>query len=243
MPITVEIVDPDLIGEDREINSEIFKEIFDYFRAVDQKFSPYKRNSELSQINAGKINIAEVSEEMKNILKLADVIKKETNGYFDIFHNSKLDTSGIVKGWAINNAAKILRKKGIKNFYIDAGGDIEASGKNSTGEIWKVGIRNPFNRFQNVKVLKIFNKGIATSGTAIRGKHIYNPHKEVLLDDIVSLTVVGPNVYEADLLATAAFAMQRKGIYFLENKKNFEGYMIDNKGIATFTSGFEEYVL
>ena len=66
--------------------------------------------------------------------------------------------------------------------------------------------------------------------------------------DIVSLSVIGPNIYEADRFATAAFAMGRKGIEFIENlnvdsgPRMFEGYMIDSKGIATMTSDFDKYI-
>ncbi|MBE2272423.1 MAG: FAD:protein FMN transferase, partial [Anaerolinea sp.] len=58
------------------------------------------------------------------------------------------------------------------------------------------------------------------------------------LDEIVSITVVGPDVLEADRFATAAFAMGRMGIYLIESLPDFEGYMIDRNGQATFTSNF-----
>lgn len=61
------------------------------------------------------------------------------------------------------------------------------------------------------------------------------------MKNIVSVTVIGPNILEADRLATAVFAMGEKGIFFLEKKIGFEGYMIDNKGRAIFTSGFERF--
>ena len=43
---------------------------------------------------------------------------------------------------------------------------------------------------------------------------------------------------EADRFATAAFAMGKDGILFIENLPGFEGYAIDAKGIATMASGF-----
>ena len=68
-----------------------------------------------------------------------------------------------------------------------------------------------------VKKLSIENKGIATSGTYARGEHIYNPkNPSEAIESIVSLTVIGPNIYEADRFATACFAMGKDGIYFLE---------------------------
>ena len=99
----------------------------------------------------------------------------------------------------------------------------------------------PQNPSEIIKVISVRNRGIATSGTYGRGKHIYNP-KNTNIDGITSLTVIGPNIYEADRFAIAAFAMGSVGINFVESRKGFfEGYMIDLKGIATITSGFAKY--
>ena len=149
-----------------------------------------------------------------------------------------------MKGWAIWRAAKLIETRGFKNFYVDAGGDVQVSGKNAQGEPWSIGIRNPFNRDEIVKVLQPDGRGVATSGTYIRGKHIYDPRSgEPVETDILSLTVVGPDIYEADRFATAAFAMGKEGIKFIENLEGFEGYLIDKDGLATMTSGFEKYVV
>ena len=236
MPITVEVVD-------RSVTDADIENVFAYFRAVDDTFSTYKEHSEISKINRGELCEEKYSAEMKSILAVSEQTKQETRGYFDIQHNSIIDPSGIVKGWAILNAAHMLKTAGFTNFYIDAGGDIQVAGTKG-GNPWHIGIRNPFNRNENVKVLAVTDKGIATSGTAIRGQHIYDPHHpHIPLQDIVSLTVIGPNVYEADRFATAAFAMGKRGIYFIEQLPGFEGYMIDAAAQGTFTSGFERYVL
>jgi thiamine biosynthesis lipoprotein len=180
---------------------------------------------------------------MQKILALAEKTKQETNGYFDIFNGRDIDPSGIVKGWAIHQAAELLKMLGYKNFNVDAGGDIEVQGKNAHGKLWTIGIRNPFNRHEVIKILEIENAGVATSGTYIRGNHIYNPHQSnAAQTEIVSLTVIGPDIYEADRFATAAFAMGKKGIEFIEKLPGFEGYMIDQQKIATYTSGFNTYV-
>ncbi len=238
MPVIVEIPD----GPE---NKEILEFVFSYFTYVDEKFSIYKDTSEITKINKGEIKESEYSEDMKEILRLSEETKKDTNGFFDIMKDGFCDPSGTVKGWAIHNAAEILRRNEIKNFYVEAGGDIEVEGKNKDGKPWAIGIANPFDLKQVIKVVYLENNGIATSGTYIRGQHIYNPKKfaEVgLPQDIVSLTVIGPNVYEADRYATAAFAMGREGINFIDNLVGFEGYMIDNKGIATMTTSFEKYL-
>jgi FAD:protein FMN transferase len=236
MPITVEVVDPNVTETDIE-------KVFAYFRAVDDTFSTYKEYSETSKINRGELCEEEYSKDMKTILALSEQTKQETQGYFDIRHNGIVDPSGIVKGWAILQAAHLLKEAGCTNFYIDAGGDIQVAG-NKGGHPWRIGIRNPFNRKENVKVLSVTEMGIATSGTAIRGQHIYDPHHpKTLIQETVSLTIIGPNVYHADRFATAAFAMGKRGISFIEQLPRFEGYMIDASARATFTSGFERYVL
>lgn len=235
MPITVEIVG-DAFEKD-------FKRVFDYFRKVDGKYSTYKENSEISKINNG-LPESKWSQEMKEVMSLCDQTRKESLGYFNIMHNGKLDPSGLVKGWAIDNAAEILRHLKITNFCIEAGGDIQANGEDANNKPWAVGIRNPFNIDEIIKILKITSEGVATSGTYIRGQHIYNPHNpKKELKDVKSLTVVGKNIYEADRFVTAAFAMGKKGIEFIESISGLEGYMVTMDKVATFTPGFERYVV
>lgn len=237
MPITVEIVDA-------SASAGAIDAVYDYFDYVDKKFSTYKENSEISRINRGDLTPRRASEDMRQVFALAEQTKRETEGYFDIEHNGMIDPSGLVKGWAVNNAAHILHERGFENYYVDAGGDIQAAGHNPHGENWRVGIRNPFNMHEIVKVIGLKDCGVATSGTSIRGRHIYSPHgTDELMDEIISLTVVGPNVYEADRFATAAYAMGRAGIGFIQELEGFEGYLIDRNGRATYTSGFADYVI
>ncbi len=236
MPITVEIVDP-------VASLDIFDKVFDYFEYVDQKFSTYKPMSEISLINQGLIDLKETSLDMAAIFEFAEQWRQATGGYFNIEHEGMYDPSGLVKGWAISNAAEIIRQAGFSNYYVDAGGDFQVSGHNRYGQKWHVGIRNPFNMQEIVKVLSVSDCGVVTSGTYIRGEHIYDPIQSGSTNnDIVSLTVIGPDVYEADCYATGAFAMGRDGIKFIETLEGFEGYMIDTNRMATFTSGFESLV-
>lgn len=237
MPITVEVIDA-------FANEQDIDEVFSYFKYIDEKFSVFKDASEIARINKGEIKKADYSEDMKIVFALAEETKIKTNGYFDIVAaDGKHNPSGLVKGWAIYNASKILSGRGFKNFYIEAGGDIQVRGKNKQGQNWKIGIRNPFNLQEIVKTVSVNEEGVATSGTYIRGQHIYDPKKrQEAITEIVSLTVIGPNVFEADRFATAAFAMREKGIRFIENLPGFEGYTIDKNGLATMTSGFEKYI-
>jgi FAD:protein FMN transferase len=237
MPVSVEITDA--------ASPQLIEDVYDYFNAVDARFSLYKDDSEISQFNRGSIQESALSAEMHDVFALAERTKLESDGYFEIKRpDGQIDPSGIVKGWAIRNAAQIIRNAGVRNYYVDAGGDIQAEGKNDSGEDWRVGIRNPFNDQQVIKVVSISGQGIATSGTYVRGQHIYNPHQpQDHIDGVVSLSVIGPDVLEADRFATAAFAMGEDGIYFIENLTGFEGYMVNANGIATMTTGFGAYVI
>lgn len=237
MPITVEVVDSSVTPQD-------FRDVFSLFKQIDRQFSPYKKTSEVSRINRKEVAEAEYSEEMREILSLAGKAKDKTNGYFDVYRNGYFDPSGVVKGWAIQKACELLKTKCLQNFSINAGGDVQVSGNNSHDQNWRVGIRHPFEHDKIVKTIRIENEGIATSGTYLRGEHIYNPlQKAQPVRDIVSLSVIGPDILYADLMATAAFAMGRHGIHFIDSLSDCAGYMIDKDGVATYTRAFEKYVI
>lgn len=239
MPITVEIVD-------EIVRPDIFERVFGYFMYIDETFSTYKDSSEISQINKGLIAESEYSEDMKTVFSLAERFKKQTDGFFDIQRvDGTRDPSGLVKGWAIENSAHMVYREGYRNFTVEAGGDIQVFGSKGTDGYWRAGIRSPFGLPDEIiKVLRARDVGIATSGTYQRGNHIYNPKKYTEpIEDSVSLTVIGPSLFIADVFATAAFAMGGAGIQFIESQSGYEGYLIDAHGIATMTSNFNLYVL
>lgn len=235
MPVTVEIVNAPLTA---------LTTVFDYFVEVDNRFSTYKHDSEISRFNRGEISLEDASDDMLEVFALADTTRTDTHGYFDIRTPSgQIDPSGIVKGWAIQRAAELIEKLGYDNYWVDAGGDIQTGGVNSQGKPWRVGIRNPFARDEIIKVIAPQGRGVATSGTYIRGTHIYDPHAAVpVVSPFVSLTVIGRNVYEADRFATAAFAMGARGIDFIERTPELEAYAINSDGLATMTSGLETFI-
>jgi thiamine biosynthesis lipoprotein len=237
MPISVAVTDQGVRPQDLEA-------VFVEFVAIDAQFSPFKEDSEVSRFNRGEIAEEDFTPRMLEIVALSEKTRRETGGYFDISRpDGAIDPCGMVKGWAIRNAALQLAGMGFSNFCVEAGGDIQCRGVNGEGRAWTVGIRNPFLRDEIVKVLQPGGRGVATSGNYIRGDHIYDPHTgRYLSDDIVSLTVIGPDVLEADIHATAAFAMGRKGIHFLEGLPDLEAYEIDSAGMARMTTGLKKYL-
>ena len=237
MPIELAVVDMDVRLRDLEA-------VFAKFVAVDAQFSPFKSDSEVSRFNRGEISEKDFTPRMREIVALCEMTKQETSGYFDIFRpDGAIDPCGMVKGWAIGNAARQLMDMGYSNFCVAAGGDIQCHGVNEKGGEWTVGIRNPFSHDEIVKVLQPKGCGVATSGNYLRGDHIYNPHTgRYGSENVVSLTVIGPNVLEADRYATAAFAMGRQGIHFIERVPGLEAYEIDSLGKARMTAGLKNYL-
>ena len=225
---------------DESVTSENLEEVFSFFTYVDKTYSPFINSSIVSRINRGEMGEPEYPDELREILAIAKSTKQQTNGYFDIWHKGDFDPSGIVKGWAIAEAAKILAKF-TNNFYVEAGGDIQVSGVNDDGNPWQIGVRNPFNRNQNIKIVTLKNSAIATSGTAIRGQHIYDPIHDRELNDVASISVIAPNIIDADRMATAAFAMGVKGIYFIEQLDGYEAYAVMHDKTAITTTGWHSH--
>ncbi len=233
MPITVEIVGAE---------SQFIEQVFDYFRHVDTVFSTFKPDSEISRFNRGEIEKSRLSDEVREVLAACQRLKLRTSGYFDIARGNGIDPSGLVKGWAIWNAADLIEHAGFINYCVDAGGDIQLGGTNETGGYWQVGLRHPVQKDKVTAVMELTNSAVATSGTYERGQHIYNPHTGEAVTDPIALTVVGTNIEDADVIATAAFAMgPQKALDFVASQ-GMEGYMITADHRAQYTEGFRNYL-
>lgn len=239
MPITVAI--PPLRG--REPPPEVFETVFAWFREVDERFSPFKPGSEVSRMDRGEIEVRDASPQMAEVLRLCEETAAQTAGWFSAWYAGHFDPSGIVKGWSVHEASRLLEELGYSDHCIDAGGDIEARGSNIEGGPWEIGIRNPFDPSTIVKVLHLRDRGIATSGTYIRGRHIYDPRTGLPADErFASLSVIGCDVCEADRLSTPAFAMGEAGMGFLAMTPGVEAYAIGRNGLALFTPGLARYL-
>jgi len=55
----------------------------------------------------------------------------------------KIDLSGIAKGFAVDQVADALEKKGLKNYMIEVGGETRTAGEKSPGKPWTIGIEIP----------------------------------------------------------------------------------------------------
>jgi len=123
----------------------------------------------------------------------------------------QVDLGGIAKGYAIDEAARIFRKNGVNNFFIDAGGDLYVGGQNCEGKLWRIGIRDPRNQDKIIDVVELTNMAVTTSGDyeryyEIQGErfsHIIDPITGFPQKDVVSATVIAQDALSADSLSTA----------------------------------------
>jgi len=75
----------------------------------------------------------------------------------------ELDWGGIAKGFAVDLASQALIQMGVKNGFINAGGDLYCWGKNPEQNSWQIGIKHP--RANGVSaILSLSNIGAATTG-------------------------------------------------------------------------------
>lgn len=88
------------------------------------QFRPFRYDSGISRFNRGKVLEKELSPHVLEIFALCERSKQETASYFDITRpDGTIDPCGMVKGWAINNAARQLSSMGFPNFCVAADRD------------------------------------------------------------------------------------------------------------------------
>ena len=207
MPIGVDVRDSD-------VDPAAVEDTFDWFRFVDETFSTFKPESEISRLNAGDLPLDEAQPCVREVLERCEGLREQTDGYFDIAVAGVpggIDPSGLVKGWSVDRAAGMLDAAGARNYSINAGGDLRLRGGALPDESWRVGIRHPLEPDRVAAVVVATDLAVATSRTYARGAHILDPHTGRPAAGVLSVTIVGPDLATADAYATAAYAMGRLG--------------------------------
>jgi thiamine biosynthesis lipoprotein len=238
---------------DPEVQPDALERAFEYLRGVDERFSPFKAESEVSRLIRGEIDESDASPELREVLAMSDEIRRTSEGYFDIRGHrpdGRPDPTGLVKGWSLENAGRILEAAGARNYCINGGGDIVARGEAAPGHAWRIGIRHPQIADALATVLAIRDGAVATSGAYERGEHIRDPFTGRGPIDLRSITIVGPSLTYADAYATAAFAMGPTGLAWVAKLPEYEGCAITTDpdadpsvfaGRLAWTAGFEPY--
>lgn len=217
--------------------------VVEWWRWVDDTFSTYRPDSQISRLEAGTIALAECAPEVQHILDRCAEATTLSSGYFSAHPDGRLDPSGMVKGWSVDVASEMLRRAGSRDHCISAGGDVLCVGVPKPGERWRVGVADPQDGSRLLAVVDGHQDGrglaVATSGTAERGRHILNPHTGAPPEDLAAITVIGSDLTSVDWIATAAFAMGHDSRDWLEETAGVEAYAVTPGGDHWCTLGFE----
>jgi FAD:protein FMN transferase len=192
--------------------------------ALEARFSPWRPDSEISRIGRGELAAADAAADVRWVLGACAHLKASSGGAFDAWASGgpfPLDPSGLVKGWAVDEATRHLADAGIGSYIVNAGGDVVARGTPAAGRAWRVGIRHPDRADRLAAVLETGAAAVATSGLYERGEHIRDARSGRVPRDLHSLTVVGPELTWADAYATAAFAMGMRGLEWVHDRPGY----------------------
>ena len=224
----------DVRGTGAPSTNEAIDAVVHELRSLEQVFSPWLSDSEISRIGDGRLDERDASPDVRFVLSVCDHLATVSDGAFDARHHGgegRLDPSGFVKGWAAEEAARHLDAAGLADYAINAGGDILVRGdaEPGSGGGWRVGIRDPEDEARVVRVLKVRGLAVATSGLYERGAHIQDPRRLARPVDatpvrpapLVSLTVVGPSLGWADAYATAGFVLGARALAWIEDRPGY----------------------
>jgi thiamine biosynthesis lipoprotein len=230
MPIVVDVRDEDA--------DAAIQDLFGWLRWVDSTFSTYKPDSEVSRLGRRELVLRDAHPDVRDVLGRCESLRVETCGYFDAYATGRLDPSGLVKGWAVDRGAALLEAAGLRDFAINAGGDIYLSGGALPEREWRVGIEHPLEHDRIAAVVAIRDGAIATSAAYARGDHVVDPHTGRPPSGVLSVTITGPELATADAYATAAFAMGAAGPLWTARLRGYEALTILADRRVLSTPGF-----
>lgn len=152
----------------------------------------------------------------------------------------KLDLSAIAKGYAADEALRILKTKGFARSLVDAGGDI-ALGEPPPGKKgWTIAIDEvPGQPGTATRRLVLAEQGVATSGDAYqfveingeRYSHIVDPKTGLGVRGIASATVIARDCLTADAIATCLCVLPpREGLRLVESYGNVSARVLRRAG-------------
>jgi FAD:protein FMN transferase len=196
--------------------TSLLDEVVAWLRRIDQMFSPFRSDSQISLLDAGQLSLDAAAPEVRSVLSGIAVMSEQTSGFFAARPSGRLDPCGYVKGWAVEQASRQLSAAGFADHAVNGGGDVRTSGRAGNRD-WGVGIADPLRPDRVAWRLDAPSLAIATSGTAERGRHVVDPRNGAPAVDIASLTFIGSDLATADALATAGVAMGRRARDWLES--------------------------
>jgi thiamine biosynthesis lipoprotein len=212
--------------------------VFAELREVDQLFSPYLETSQVSMLARGAMSLEDCRPDVRDVAGRCAAATRLTGGLFDAVTPEKSwDPSGLVKGWAAERASRHLADVADLDWCLNAGGDVVVIAP--SGLPFTVGIQDPRDGARVLHALERLRGAVATSGTAARGAHVYDPRTGApVVARWLSVTVVGPSLELADVLATAAFVAGDGWLRLLASTPGYDSLAIAPDGTSSTTPGW-----
>lgn len=145
---------------------------------------------------------------------------------------------GIAKGYIVDAIANVLEKSKVKNYLINAGGDIRTAGTKENRQPWTVAVQDPAKQGRFPDTISLHKGAVATSGSYEvyfdRDRlfhHIVDSNSGRSPNTLTSVSVIAPSAMAADALATSVFVMDsHRGVEFVNSLRGCECLIIDQKG-------------
>ena len=123
----------------------------------------------------------------------------------------EIDLGGLVKEYAADCAAQLMREAGVKHGLIELAGDVVAIGVQANGAPWSVGIRDP-QQDNSILTVHLTDSAMATSGNYARviehqGQsygHLLDPQSGLPVEGPTSVTVIDNHCLTAGAVSTVA---------------------------------------
>lgn len=215
---------------------EALERIVERLHRIDAVFSTYRPDSDISRLDRGELTPDDCDPDVPVVLAACRAVAAETDSWFTERPGGRLDPSGWVKGWAVEEAAGLLRSSGARHYCVSGGGDLQTS-----GGPWRIGIADPWQPGLLAAVLAGHDLAVATSGTAERGAHVLDPRTGRPATGLASLTLVGApgtGIARTDAWATAAFAMgPDRALAWATRRPGIEALAVLPDGTKRWTPG------
>lgn len=193
------------------------------------------------------------AEEIEKLLALTDIRNVLVDGdTVSLSCGSMLDLGAAGKGFAGDEAVKLLKEKGIKSAILDLGGNVQALGCKPNGKPWTIGLRSPEDDGVPV-ALKVCDCAVVTSGgyerffTAEDGRtfvHILDGRTGIPVEnELVSATIVAESGLYADVLSTTVFVLGKEAATELwRGSHDFEMILLLEDGSLAYTEGLSDKI-
>jgi thiamine biosynthesis lipoprotein len=201
-------------------------------------FSTWDPASPLSRMRRGAPPAAQPPV-MAEVQAVCQQARAASGGWFDPWAMpGGYDPTGLVKGWAVDKALRLLHEAGIPAALVNGGGDLAAFGMPGPGQCWRAGIRHPWRAAGLAAVVEVHG-AVATSATYERGAHLVDPRTGEPGCQAASATVTGPSLAQADALATGLAVGGDAALEVISGLAGYQAYLIRPDGSESWTPGME----